>query len=223
MSSDTTQNLPWTEALLEEALVPALEEDLFTALVKVAKEENSRFVSVRVERSGEEPEIAEHHEGPFGEELAKVFSYLNTEADIPKPNKEAIDVMKQLVGEKYRLIIAYINYGDQLRAVYRDGIHQHFQEHIEEERQQAYELAKKLTALGEDAPTAHDPIPHVPLGDARAIFKTLLELEESGVALYQQLFDLSKHDAALNGLAQNGALQDQQHADDMLRYLRADE
>lgn len=223
MSSDTTQNLPWTEALLDYLKpTPAL-DDFTDALEKIAKQENSRFVSVRVERPGEHPVIAEHHEGPFGEELAKVFSYLNTEADIPKPNKEAIDVMKQLVGEKYRLILAYINYGDQLRATYRDGIYKHFQEHIDEERAQAYELAKKLTALGEDAPTAHDPVPRVSLGDAQAVFKIILDLEEKGVALYQQLFDLSKHDAALNGLAQNGALQDQQHADDMLRYLRASE
>jgi ferritin len=139
----------------------------------------------------------------------------------PTPNDECALLMEKLVVEKYRLMIAYANYGDQLRHFARDGIHEHFQTHIAEERAQAYELAKKLTAMGRDAPTNFDPIPKVDLSDPRAVFTTLHELELAGVHLYQQLFDASKHDAALNGLAQNGAVQDQQHADDMARYLRA--
>lgn len=193
-------------------------------LDKTAKERDSlflrggggRYVSVRIERPGKDPEVAEHHEGPLGEELAKLFSE-------EKTHRPEIEVMKLLVGAKYQLIIAYINYGDQLRAVYRDGVFKHFQEHIEEERAQAYELAKKLTALNEDAPTEHEPIPSIELGNVRDMFQTILELEEKSVALYQKLFELSKDDAALNGLAQSGAQQDQQHADDMIRYLRVQE
>jgi hypothetical protein len=133
----------------------------------------------------------------------------------------SMDILCKLVGLKYQLIVAYISYGDQLRAFFRDGVHGHFQTHIEEERAQVYELNKKITALGGDAPVEVPPIPPVCLTDASSIFHTLQQLEEQSVQSWQALFDVTTHDAALNGMAQNGAVQDQQHADDMKRYLRS--
>jgi len=130
-------------------------------------------------------------------------------------------LLKELVGEKYRLMIAYVNYGDQIRCFERDGIHSHFQTHIEEERELAYELAKHLTALGEDAPAKVPDVKEVKLDHPRDVFEELQKMEERSVELWNKLFkETEGEDVALNGLAQEGAVKDQQHVDDMKRYLR---
>jgi len=126
-----------------------------------------------------------------------------------------------LASKKYQLILAYIHYGDQLRAMYRDGIYDHFQEHLEEERAQLYQINKKITAMGSDAPCEPEPVPCVPLNDARAIFKVVLEIEEASVRLWSELFHQTDDDVALNGMAQNYATECKGHADDLRRYLRS--
>ena len=131
-----------------------------------------------------------------------------------------VALMKDLVGEKYRLIIAYVNYGDQLRCFERDGIHSHFATHIEEERELAYELAKHLTALDEDAPAKIPEVREVKLDHPRDVFEEILRLEEKSLDLWTKLFEETSQDVALNGLAQEGAVKDRQHIDDMKRYLR---
>lgn len=132
-----------------------------------------------------------------------------------------MDLLKKIAGKKYQLILAYIHYGDQLRAMYRDGIYDHFQEHLEEERAQLYQLNKKITALGGDAPCDPEPVPCVPLNDARAIFRAVLQIEEASVQLWSELFRKTPDDVALNGMAQTYAQECQGHADDLKRYLRS--
>ena len=130
-------------------------------------------------------------------------------------------LLKDLSGKKYQLILAYIHYGDQLRAMYRDGIYDHFQEHLEEERAQLYQINKKITALGSDAPCQPGPVPPVALNDARAIFHALLQIEMESVRLWSALFHKTQDDVALNGMAQTYATECQGHADDLKRYLRS--
>jgi hypothetical protein len=139
---------------------------------------------------------------------------------VQEPEDPTVSLLKHLLGAKYQLIIAYMNYGDQLRSLHRDGIYRHFQEHIAEERGQAYEIAKRLTALGQDGPASVPFVPIVSLDDVPAVLKQLQVLEQASVDLWQQLFKATGKEAAFNGLAQNGAVQDQQHVDDMERYLR---
>lgn len=130
--------------------------------------------------------------------------------------------LQEILSKKYGLLLAYIHYGDQLRILSRDGVYHHFQEHIAEERSYIYELNKKITALGSDALVQPIAVPLVPLNDAKAIFTALMTLEESVVALWSDLFHKTTDDVPLNALAQNGAHIDQQHADDMKRYLRSE-
>jgi ferritin len=132
-----------------------------------------------------------------------------------------VEVLKQLSSKKYQLILAYIHYGDQLRAMYRDGIYEHFKEHMKEERAQLYEINKKITAMGSDAPCTPGPVPPVPLDNARAIFKSLLSIEEESVSLWSKLFHETDDDVALNGMAQTYATECRGHADDLRRYLRS--
>lgn len=132
------------------------------------------------------------------------------------------DTLVQLVNKKYQIILAYIHFGDQLRAMFRDGVFHHFQEHLDEERAQLYQLNKKITALGGDAPCQPEPVPCVPLADARAMIAAVLQLETESVELWSALFHQTSHDVALNGMAQAYATECQGHADDMKRYLRSE-
>lgn len=134
---------------------------------------------------------------------------------------EVLALLKKLVSKKYQLILAYIHYGDQLRAMFRDGVFAHFQEHLDEERAQLYQLNKKITALGGDASCSPSPVPEVELADTQGILKAVLAMETESVEMWSELFRQTSSDVALNGMAQNYATECQGHADDMRRYLRS--
>lgn len=134
---------------------------------------------------------------------------------------EHVETLKKLSSKKYQLILAYIHYGDQLRAMYRDGLYEHFKEHMKEERAQLYEINKKITAMGSDAPCCPGPVPPVALNDARAVLHALLQIEQESIKLWSSLFHQTDDDVALNGMAQAYATECQGHADDLKRYLRS--
>jgi bacterioferritin (cytochrome b1) len=188
----------------------------------VEKEALDRHLFDRLQ-SGEQNPFAQppDSEGPLHQLLEQMLGPRLQQPEAAPQADPRAQLLHHLLGLKYQLIIAYINYGDRLQAFYRDGVHQHFQTHVEEERQQAYEVTKRLTALGHAALPNVPPVPEVSSSDFRGVLEALLKLEEQSVVAWQQLFNASQDDAALNGLAQNGALQDQQHTDDMLRYLGA--
>mgnify|MGYP000929533683 CR=1 FL=1 len=129
--------------------------------------------------------------------------------------------LQEILSRKYTIMLAYIAYGDQLRAEWRDGIYEHFQEHIKNERDDIYQLNKKITALGGDACVTPRAVTSVPLDDTRTVIQALLQMEEELVVAWSDLFHKTSDDVALNAMAQNGALADQQHADDLKRYLRS--
>lgn len=132
-----------------------------------------------------------------------------------------VALLKEILCKKYTLLLMYMSYGDQLREFFRDGVYNHFQEHIEEERASIYKLNKKITALGSDAHVHHEEIPCIPLDDAREVFNHILRVEEEAICLWSKLFHATDDDVTLNGMAQDGAVGDQAHADDMKRYLRS--
>jgi hypothetical protein len=153
-------------------------------------------------------------EGPLGDELRSIF-------ERESAGSPCCELLKRLSSKKYQLILAYIHYGDQLRAFFRDGIFAHFQEHLDEERAQLYQINKKITAMGGDAPCEPLPIPSVPMNDAAAMMRALRSMEQESMELWSELFRQTDDDVALNGMAQNYATECQGHADDLTRYLRS--
>jgi bacterioferritin (cytochrome b1) len=146
-------------------------------------------------------------------------------SDMPASGEDCgcdhMDLLKEILCKKYSLMLMYISYGDQLREFFRDGIYEHLQEHLEEERRSIYNLNKKITALGGDAKVEHCDIPCVRLDDVREVLMTILRVEEEAICLWSKLFHATDDDVPLNGMAQEGAQQDQAHADDLKRYLRS--
>lgn len=195
------------------------------------------FTSTTVKHPGEPAIHAVKTEGPLGDMLKSLVPASPTSSMLgsflPETHGECstcccspcccehVEILKKLASKKYQLILAYIHYGDQLRAMYRDGIYEHFQEHLDEERAQLYQINKKITALGSDAPCEPGVVPQVPLESARAIFMALLPIEEESVRLWSTLFHQTDDDVALNGMAQAYATECKGHADDLRRYLRS--
>lgn len=133
------------------------------------------------------------------------------------------DQLHKLVAVKYGLIVTYIHFGDQIRNLARDGLYGHFNQHLDEEREQLYQLNKKLTAREcEGRPSFEEKAwDGVSLGDTKAILQRVQKLELASAAAWSALFKLASKDVPLNGMAQNYAVECQGHADDMARYLRS--
>lgn len=198
---------------------------------KLADMLSGSLTSTSIKRPGEPMIHAVKTEGPLGNLLKSMVPgpsmHVMLRNMVPSSmggddcGCDNVEILKKLSSKKYQLILAYIHYGDQLRALYRDGIYEHFQEHLEEERAQLYQINKKVTALGHDAPCCPGEVPPVPLNDAKAIFRVALKIEEESVQLWSDLFRQTDDDVALNGMAQTFAQECQGHADDLKRYLRS--
>lgn len=137
--------------------------------------------------------------------------------------KSKLACLQNLVPAKYTLIAAYMHYGDQLQSFSRDGLFKHLNEHLDEERKQLYQIHKKIVALGSSAKPRLDKIDwrDAALNDPRAVLQHLQTLEDASVSLWNALFRCASDDVALNGLAQNYAIECQGHSDDLARYLRS--
>lgn len=137
-------------------------------------------------------------------------------------NKNPINnLLLDILTAKYEIMLMYINHGDKLLAINRDSIHAHFKTHIEEERATIYELNRKLVArTGEVSFTPLSPN-NAPANNFKEIVKCLLEKETQLIELWTKLGEMTKNDFVLNSFAQDQALIDQAHLEDMQRYARS--
>lgn len=123
----------------------------------------------------------------------------------------------KLLKLKYSLMLMYVNYGDRIRAQYRDVIYEHFNEHLKEEREDAYHLTMKITALGGEPTTKVSNAP-----DAQTIEQMMLNLLQAEKELIQEFRALSAmagENLPLKVMLEQMVLTDQQHADDLRRMM----
>lgn len=130
-----------------------------------------------------------------------------------------VNALKHLLAHKYQLMLSYVNYGDTLRHLARDGLYAHFQEHAAEERGHAYELAKRLTALGETADVSLGVL--APVATVEEALLALLRLEQQAQQMWRTLRSYAGENLSLDSFCQDSAWRDGQHADDLRRYLRS--
>ena len=50
------------------------------------------------------------------------------------PTERILNQLQKILRLKYGAVIMYMNYGDRVRAHYRDAIYDHFKEHLKQER-----------------------------------------------------------------------------------------
>jgi bacterioferritin (cytochrome b1) len=132
-----------------------------------------------------------------------------------------IALLNKLLAAKYSLWVLYQHYGTTMLARCRDGLHEHFQTHAGEEQQLAYDLGKKIVALGGQA------LPKVsglkPAFDFQTMLLQLLEAEQKSIKLWRELDLAAGENLGLKTAAGDCARLDTAHADDLRRYLRSPE
>ncbi len=132
---------------------------------------------------------------------------------------QIIEILQKILSGKYALMVMYLHYGATLLAHWRDGVHEHFQEHAKEEQLSAYYLAKKIVAMGGQATPKVGTVR--PVATFADMGLELLKAEQKVLRLWSELNLAAGQNLGLQSLAQDGALLDQQHADDIRRYMRS--
>lgn len=133
------------------------------------------------------------------------------------PQEKLLKLLQKILKLKYGGMILYTNYGDRIRAHFRDAIYAHFQEHLKEEREGAYDLAMKITALG------GEPIPQVgSVPDANNLHQMFMNIMVAEKELIQAERDLLAACGEYDGLRiliEGILLLDQRHLDDARRMM----
>lgn len=192
---------------------------------KLASLLEGRSLALDIKAPGMKPIHMEKNEGPLANLLSEEHTAPLTDCVKEETPDYCLDLLEstflcKLQILKFEIMNHYILYGDTLKTFYRDGIFDHFKEHIKEERSQLYQINKKITICIEHHRFYVDLF--FPELDPKAMFNKILELETKSVKLWTCLFHSSK-DTAINGMAQNYAIECQGHADDMQRYLKSSE
>lgn len=133
------------------------------------------------------------------------------------PQEKVVVQCLKLLKLKYTTHLAYMNYGDRIRAHFRDSIYAHFGEHMEEERKDAYHLTMKITALGGEPTPKVATVPDV--NDLHQIFMVLLQMEKELIKELRNLAAMAGENLSLKVMLEQMVLTDQQHADDLRRMM----
>jgi len=142
-------------------------------------------------------------------------------AEDPEPEPDPVPgLVRKLLSVKYAVLLAYVSYGDQLRGANRDGLYEHFQEHVKDERRSIYELNRHLASRGEVHVPHNVTIPEVELGGPVPLLGVLLQFEEAALEAWRELFRAipPNKNVGLSGFAQNGAQAQLAHVEDLRRW-----
>jgi bacterioferritin len=102
----------------------------------------------------------------------------------------------------------------------RKPVVEFFRDEVEESIRHATMLGEKITALG-GLPAIRVRAVHEPQGHTlEAILKESIRHEEEAVATYTKLLELVKEDAPLRVLFENQVLEEQEHVEELRKYLR---
>lgn len=133
------------------------------------------------------------------------------------PQEQVVAQCNKLLKLKYTIMIMYVNYGDRIRAHFRDPIYEHFKEHMGEEREDAYHLTMKITALGGEPTPKVATVPDI--SDLHQIFMALLQAEKELIKELRNLSAMAGENLPLKVMLEQMVLTDQQHADDLRRMM----
>lgn len=124
--------------------------------------------------------------------------------------------LQRFLNAKYAIDMAYRSFADRVHGPWRDALVDHWHEHAKEERDQAYQLAMKLVALGADPVQTGVEVPHCP-PTVPDFCKALMALELKGIENGRRLIALAGDNTAMKVLGENIVLTDTHHLDDLRR------
>jgi len=186
----------------------------------IKRAEAAALVELPGGASPESPEVAEVETQvplPTASEGVHPLAVSPEEGMFAVPQEKVVKKLQALLRLKYTAVIMWMNYGDRVRAHFRDAIYDHFNVHLLEERDAAYDLAMKITALGGEPTPAVSRVPDI--GDLHQIFITLLQAEKELIVCGRELLLLCGENTGLRVLIENTVLVDQKHADDLRRMF----
>lgn len=138
------------------------------------------------------------------------------EGQFAAPDGQVIAHLQKFLTAKYAIDMAYRSFADRVKGPWRDALVDHWHEHAQEERKQAYDLAMKVVGLGADPIQTAVEIPAV-VGNVFGFMKALTELELKAVENGRRLINLAGDNTAMKVLGENLVLTDTQHLDDLRR------
>lgn len=140
-------------------------------------------------------------EGAFGASMGELVAHLN-----------------HLLTAKYAVEASYRSFADRVKGPWRDSLVDHWLDHAKEERTSSYDLAMKVVGLGADPVVTTIQVP--PCTASLAGFcQVLMAQELDAIEAARKLAGLAGDNTAMRVLAENTALLDTQHLDDLRRML----
>ena len=138
-------------------------------------------------------------EGAFAAPIGQVLAHLN-----------------EWLVAKYRIDAAYRSFADRVKGPWRDALVDHWYTHAGEERQQAYDLAMKIVALGGDPILGNVNVPQIP-ANLGGFCAALIGLELKAIESAHGTIELAGSNGPLRVMAEQIMMVDAQHLDDLRR------
>jgi bacterioferritin len=133
--------------------------------------------------------------------------------------EQMIKRLNDIVRVEYSQWMRYYHYYLVLRGHARDAIAAEFKEHAEQELEHAERVAMRIIGLG------GYPVPEMgeqplPLKDTEEIIKELLRREQEGMQLYREVHALCGANEGTRQVLEGNMELEQEHIDDLWRYLK---
>lgn len=140
------------------------------------------------------------------------------EGELAVPVGQLLNQLGKWLTSKYRIDIAYRSYADRVKGPWRDSLVDHWYKHAGEERQQAYDLAMKIVALGGDPIQTTIEVPAC-TPNLTGFCAILMELELSAIENARTVVQMAGNNGPVRVLAEQVMLVDSQHLDDLHRMV----
>jgi bacterioferritin (cytochrome b1) len=147
----------------------------------------------------------------------RVANMPTKEGEYAAPDGQVIAHLQKFLSDKYAIDVAYRNFSDRIRGPLRQGLAEHFYEHADEERKNAYELNMKVIALGADPIQTQISVPAC-TPNISAFVQVLMQMELDAIEAGRELARLAGDNLGLKVLAENTVLLDSHHLDDLRRW-----
>jgi bacterioferritin (cytochrome b1) len=138
------------------------------------------------------------------------------EGTLSVPVETMISELQKWLHSKYRIYAAYRSFADRIRGPWRDSLVEHWQEHSDEETENAYDIAMKIVGLGGDPAVGNISVPLV-RPDVNEFCLCLIDLELDAISTAHKIIEMSGTLTSLKIMAENIMIIDTQHLDDLRR------
>lgn len=140
------------------------------------------------------------------------------EGQFTVPLEQALQLVTQVVGEKFKLMIAYYTYAESLRDLAQHSVGEVFHEHAAQELGAAEYYLKRASVLGgavhletiDPPPASTDPI---------HIVQTLMRAEQEAIAVQRQLHQMLGTENPMRIEVERILTEDQHHLDELWQML----